>query len=159
ALVHLVQVGRAVGTCRATFPTTPGVITRPLTGTPLTWRHLLGWHTVTQRDALATTVLAQARMAHAGVAARSDSYTAWLSARRDPVPPALPYHRAEGRPTSYGGPLTLPTVSAPPHPTHRGDAPCPPCSDDTPGPVPRAPRWPRRPPCSWPGSAARRTRA
>lgn len=90
ALVHLVQVGRAVGTCRATFPTTSGVITRPLTGTPLTWRHLLGWHTVTQRDALATTVLAQARMAHAGVAARSDSYTAWLSARRDPAPPALP---------------------------------------------------------------------
>ncbi|MBD9735400.1 LysR family transcriptional regulator [Streptomyces sp. H28] len=90
ALVHLVQVGRAVGTCRATFPTTPGVITRPLTGTPLTWRHLLGWLTVAQGDALATTVLAQARMAHAGVAARSDSYTAWLSARRDPAPPALP---------------------------------------------------------------------
>ncbi|WP_432055002.1 LysR substrate-binding domain-containing protein [Streptomyces sp. bgisy022] len=90
ALVHLVQVGRALGMCRATFPTTPGIITRPLTGTPLTWRHLLGRHTVAQRDVLATTVLAQARMAHAGVAARSDSYTAWLSARRDPAPPALP---------------------------------------------------------------------
>ncbi|MGW3560745.1 LysR family transcriptional regulator, partial [Streptomyces sp. NPDC000963] len=41
--VHLVQVGRAVGLCRATFPVTPGLVTRPLAGAPLVWRHLLGW--------------------------------------------------------------------------------------------------------------------
>lgn len=84
SLVHLVQVGRAVGLCRATFPDTPGIITRPLTGTPLTWRHLLGWHRPTQRAETAATVLAQARLAHAGVAARCDSYTRWLAAQ--PVP-------------------------------------------------------------------------
>lgn len=84
SLVHLVQVGRAVGLCRAAFPNTPGIITRPLTGTPLTWRHLLGWHRMTQRAETAATVLAQARLAHAGVAARSDSYTEWLAAQ--PVP-------------------------------------------------------------------------
>lgn len=84
SLVHLVQVGRAVGLCRATFPDTPGIITRPLTGTPLTWRHLLGWHRVTQRAETAATVLAQARLAHAGVVARSDSYREWLAAQ--PVP-------------------------------------------------------------------------
>ncbi|GGR82405.1 LysR family transcriptional regulator [Streptomyces parvulus] len=84
SLVHLVRVGRAVGLCRATFPTTPGIVTRPLTGTPLAWRHLLGWHGVSQRTDLATTVLAQARGAHADVAAGSDSYTEWLSAH--PVP-------------------------------------------------------------------------
>ncbi|MFE9772393.1 LysR substrate-binding domain-containing protein [Streptomyces sp. NPDC005931] len=83
SLVHLVQVGRAVGLCRATFPATPGVATRPLTGTPLAWRHLLGWHTGTQRADTAATVLAQARLAHAGVAARSDSYTEWLTDRGD----------------------------------------------------------------------------
>ncbi|MET7270260.1 LysR family transcriptional regulator [Streptomyces flaveolus] len=83
SLVHLVQVGRAVGLCRATFPTTPGIVTRPLTGTPLAWRHLLGWHAGTQRQDTAATVLAQARIAHAGVAAGSDSYTAWLSAHGD----------------------------------------------------------------------------
>ncbi|MBX9396279.1 LysR family transcriptional regulator [Streptomyces sp. TRM72054] len=93
SVVHLVQVGRAVGLCRATFPTTPGIVTRPLRGTPLTWRHLLGRHAVAQYTdntdnaataATAATVLAQARRAHAGVAARSDSYTQWLAARRVP---------------------------------------------------------------------------
>ncbi|CAL9549338.1 hypothetical protein SUDANB176_04412 [Streptomyces sp. enrichment culture] len=92
SLVHLVQVGRAVGMCRATFPTTPGIITRPLTGTPLTWRHLLGWHAAAQRAETAATVLSQARMAHAGVAAGSASYTEWLAAHRTPVdgPSTLP---------------------------------------------------------------------
>ncbi|WP_030145459.1 LysR family transcriptional regulator [Streptomyces violaceorubidus] len=84
SLVHLVQVGRAVGLCRAAFPTTPQIVTRPLTGTPLTWRHLLGWHAATQRQDTAAAVLSQARMAHAGVAANSDSYTEWMSAHRVP---------------------------------------------------------------------------
>ncbi|MFJ4577678.1 LysR family transcriptional regulator [Streptomyces echinatus] len=82
--VHLVQVGRAVGLCRATFPPTPGLTTRPLAGTPLVWRHLLGWHPAGQRPDTAATVLAQARAAHAGAAARSDSYARWLSRRGEP---------------------------------------------------------------------------
>ncbi|MFG3658100.1 LysR family transcriptional regulator [Streptomyces sp. NPDC047706] len=84
SVVHLVQVGRAVGLCRATFPSTPGIVTRPLRDTPLAWRHLLGWHAVAQDADTAATVLAQARTAHASVAARSDSYTEWLAARRMP---------------------------------------------------------------------------
>lgn len=79
--VHLVQVGRAVGLCRATFPTTPGVTTRPLAGTPLVWRHVLGWHPTLQQPDTAATVLAEARGAHAGAAARSDSFTHWLAER------------------------------------------------------------------------------
>ncbi|MGW5638717.1 LysR substrate-binding domain-containing protein [Streptomyces sp. NPDC003832] len=74
SVVHLVQVGRAVGLCRASFPGTPGIATRPLTGTPLLWRHLLGWDPATQRPDTAATVLAQARSAHAGTAARSTAY-------------------------------------------------------------------------------------
>ncbi|MFF4146339.1 LysR substrate-binding domain-containing protein [Streptomyces sp. NPDC001698] len=77
--VHLVQVGRAVGLCRATFPTTPGITTKPLADTPLAWRHLLGRHPATQRPDTAATVLAQARTAHAGAAARSHSYADWLT--------------------------------------------------------------------------------
>ncbi|MBD0839086.1 LysR family transcriptional regulator [Streptomyces sp. TRM68416] len=84
SLVHLVQVGRAAGLCRATFPATPKLAVRPLAGTPLTWRHLLGWHAATQQPDTAATVLAQARIAHAGAAARSDAYATWLAAR--PVP-------------------------------------------------------------------------
>ncbi|MFI5543326.1 LysR family transcriptional regulator [Streptomyces sp. NPDC051815] len=63
--VHLVQVGRAVGLCRATFPATPGVVTRPLAGTPLLWRHLLGWHPAARAAARAPEVLERARAAHA----------------------------------------------------------------------------------------------
>ncbi|MDG9716973.1 LysR family transcriptional regulator [Streptomyces sp. DH24] len=79
SLVHLVQVGRAVGLCRATFPATPGVTTRPLAGTPLLWRHLLGRHPASQPPDLAATVLAQARHAHAAAATRSTGYTDWLA--------------------------------------------------------------------------------
>ncbi|MDX3539335.1 LysR family transcriptional regulator [Streptomyces sp. MB09-01] len=68
--VHLVQVGRAVGLCRATFPATPGVVTRPLAGTPLVWRHLLGWHPAAGAAAGAAGVLAHARAAHAEALAR-----------------------------------------------------------------------------------------
>ncbi|MGW0916832.1 LysR substrate-binding domain-containing protein [Streptomyces sp. NPDC002784] len=81
SVVHLVQVGRAVGLCRASFPTTPGIATRPLTGAPLFWRHLLGWHPATQQPGTAATVLAQARTAHASTAARSATYTNWLAER------------------------------------------------------------------------------
>ncbi|CAL9526425.1 Hca operon transcriptional activator HcaR [Streptomyces sp. enrichment culture] len=69
--VHLVQVGRAVGLCRATFPATPGVVTRPLAGTPLVWRHLLGWHPAGRAAARAAHVLAQARAAHTEAMARA----------------------------------------------------------------------------------------
>ncbi|MFE2130295.1 LysR family transcriptional regulator [Streptomyces amritsarensis] len=69
--VHLVQVGRAVGLCRATFPVTPGVVTRPLAGTPLVWRHLLGWHPAARVAARAADVLGHARAAHAEALARS----------------------------------------------------------------------------------------
>ncbi|AGS71216.1 LysR family transcriptional regulator [Streptomyces collinus] len=85
--VHLVQVGRAVGLCRATFPTTPGIATRPLAGTPLVWRHVLGWHPETQAPDTAATVLAEARSAHAGTAARSDSYAHWLAGNDRPPAP------------------------------------------------------------------------
>ncbi|MFE0177699.1 LysR family transcriptional regulator [Streptomyces sp. NPDC059002] len=77
--VHLVQVGRAVGLCRATFPPTPGLVTRPLAGAPLYWRHLLGWHPAAPAHDTAATVFAHARAAHTEATARSESYTAWLA--------------------------------------------------------------------------------
>ncbi|MGW0390262.1 LysR family transcriptional regulator [Streptomyces sp. NPDC003042] len=69
--VHLVQVGRAVGLCRATFPATPGMVTRPLAGSPLVWRHLLGWHPAARAAGHAAAVLEHARAAHAEALARS----------------------------------------------------------------------------------------
>ncbi|MEV7446395.1 LysR family transcriptional regulator [Streptomyces sp. NPDC091204] len=81
--VHLVQVGRAVGLCRATFPATPGVVTRPLAGTPLVWRHLLGWHPAGRAAAGAADVLGLARAAHAEALGRAGG-----------LRPALPWSAA-----------------------------------------------------------------
>ncbi|MEU9706796.1 LysR family transcriptional regulator [Streptomyces sp. NPDC047981] len=74
--VHLVQVGRAAGLCRATFPATPGIVIRPLAGTPLIWRHLLGWHPEGRAAGRAAAVLAHARDAHAEALTGSASHTA-----------------------------------------------------------------------------------
>ncbi|WP_175412748.1 LysR family transcriptional regulator [Streptomyces sp. TRM64462] len=84
--VHLVQVGRAVGLCRATFPDTAGLVTRPLTGTPLLWRHLLGWHPATPAATAAPAVLAHARAAHTAAAERSRSYAAWRASASSITP-------------------------------------------------------------------------
>ncbi|OKJ94611.1 LysR family transcriptional regulator [Streptomyces sp. CB03234] len=83
--VHLVQVGRAVGLCRATFPDTPGMVTRPLAGTPLVWRHLLGWHPEAPAAAGAPFVVDHVREAHRAAVARSTSYPRWLASRSLPV--------------------------------------------------------------------------
>ncbi|MFI6644954.1 LysR substrate-binding domain-containing protein [Streptomyces sp. NPDC050504] len=63
--VHLVQVGRAVGLCRSSFPATAGMVKRPLAGAPLSWRHLLGWRAGGRTAQAAPAVLTQARAAHA----------------------------------------------------------------------------------------------
>ncbi|HCA84807.1 MAG TPA: LysR family transcriptional regulator [Streptomyces sp.] len=78
--VHLVQVGRAVGLCRATFPPTPGLVTRPLAGAPLSWRHLFGWYPGSPAAPGAAAVVAHARAAHAEATRRSETYTGWLAA-------------------------------------------------------------------------------
>jgi DNA-binding transcriptional LysR family regulator len=80
ACVHLVQVGRAVAPCRAIFPPTPGIVTLPLTGNPLSWRHLLGWHPSASTAGAAPAVLMRARQAHREAARRNTRYTQWLAA-------------------------------------------------------------------------------
>ncbi|MFF9400716.1 LysR family transcriptional regulator [Streptomyces sp. NPDC014646] len=80
SVVHLVQVGRAIGLCRATFPPAPGLVTRPLAGAPLSWRHLLGWH---PRSAAAVSasgaVSGHTVAAYADAVGRSESYSGWLA--------------------------------------------------------------------------------
>ncbi len=79
SVVHLVQVGRAIGLCRATFPPTPGVVTRPLAGAPLSWRHLVGWHPHSPAaDATARTVTGATRAAYTEAVSRSPVYARWL---------------------------------------------------------------------------------
>ncbi|WP_327168708.1 LysR family transcriptional regulator [Streptomyces subrutilus] len=87
--VHLVQVGRAVGLCRATFPVTPGVAVRPLAGAPLVWRHLLGWHPAAPAADRAAEVLEHARTAHARAQAASASRAAARDGRPEGAAPAV----------------------------------------------------------------------
>ncbi|MEV6109846.1 LysR family transcriptional regulator [Streptomyces sp. NPDC051940] len=77
--VHLVQVGRAAGLCRATMPPTPGLVTVPIAGTPLSWRHLLGWHPDAPAAGTAPAVLMHARAAHAEATRRNPRYARWLA--------------------------------------------------------------------------------
>ncbi|MER0241509.1 LysR family transcriptional regulator [Streptomyces sp. HSW2009] len=78
--VYLAQVGRAVGLCRATLPTPPGLVTRALTGTPLMWRHLIGWDPYGPAAQSASDVVTHAHAAHTDAITRSESYSAWLAA-------------------------------------------------------------------------------
>ncbi|MET9323251.1 LysR family transcriptional regulator [Streptomyces sp. NPDC003038] len=119
--VHLVQVGRAVGLCRATFPPTPGVVTRPLAGTPLVWRHLLGWHPAGRAAGRAAGVLAHARAAHAGalaraggLAGRGGTLPAPPQAGRVPVP--LPVPGASASASASAEPTTAWSSASAPKP-------------------------------------------
>ncbi|GAA1917339.1 LysR family transcriptional regulator [Streptomyces sodiiphilus] len=78
--VHLVQNGRAVALCRATFPPTPGIVTLPLAGAPLSWRHLIGWHPASKAAGVAPAVLLHARQIHRDAAQRNPWYAKWLAA-------------------------------------------------------------------------------
>ncbi|MFI2032742.1 LysR family transcriptional regulator [Streptomyces buecherae] len=88
--VYLAEVGRAAGLCRATLPTPPGLVTRALAGTPLMWRHLIGWDPYGPAADVASDVVEHAYAAHADAATRSESYAAWLAAHdaevRNPAP-------------------------------------------------------------------------
>ncbi|UGY94397.1 LysR family transcriptional regulator [Streptomyces gobiensis] len=78
--IHLVQVGRAVGLCRATFPPTPGIVTLPLAGTPLSWRHLIGHHPGSPAAGAAPAAALHARQVHSEAARRNARYAEWLAA-------------------------------------------------------------------------------
>ncbi|MQY12531.1 Hca operon transcriptional activator HcaR [Streptomyces sp. RB5] len=77
--VHLVQVGRAVGLCRATMPPTPGLVTVPIAGTPLSWRHLIGWHPDSPAAGTAPGVVMHARASHGEAVRRNARYAQWLA--------------------------------------------------------------------------------
>ncbi|GAA1305126.1 LysR family transcriptional regulator [Planotetraspora silvatica] len=78
--LHLVGVGKAVALCQATFQLTAGLVMMPLVGTPLRWRHLLGWHDDSIAARVSSSVVHHARAAHADTVRRSHRYADWLVA-------------------------------------------------------------------------------
>ncbi|HEY0700578.1 MAG TPA: LysR family transcriptional regulator [Micromonospora sp.] len=81
--VDLVDAGEAVALCQATFRPVSGLVTRPLAGTPLRWRLLLGWHPDSPAAGDAQRILGHARAAYTDSLSRNPFYLSWL--RRNPA--------------------------------------------------------------------------
>lgn len=76
--MDLVQEGHAVGLCQATFRRAHGLVTVPIAGAPLRWRHLLGWHPESPVAHFADTVLEYATAAYLDAISRNPRYLEWL---------------------------------------------------------------------------------
>jgi len=76
--IDLVQEGHAIGLCQATFRRVHGLVTVPIAGAPLRWRHLLGWHPGSANAHFARTVLDYATASYLDAIARNPRYAEWL---------------------------------------------------------------------------------
>jgi DNA-binding transcriptional LysR family regulator len=76
--VELVEAGTAVALCQASFRPTPGLVTVPIAGNPLRWRHLLGWHPDAPAASYADQIAYYASHAYRDAVERLPRYTKWL---------------------------------------------------------------------------------
>ncbi|PZF83192.1 LysR family transcriptional regulator [Micromonospora deserti] len=76
--IDMVDAGEAVALCQATFRPVAGLVTRRLTGTPLRWRLLLGWHPDAPAARVADLVLETALAAYTDSLAAHPRYLSWL---------------------------------------------------------------------------------
>lgn len=76
---ELVVAGAAIGLGQATFRSTPGIVPRPLRGTPLRLRHSLVWHRESALAAYGTALTERAERAYADAIGNNPQYVAWLS--------------------------------------------------------------------------------
>jgi DNA-binding transcriptional LysR family regulator len=82
-VMELVRSGHALSLCQPTFPESPGIAVRPITGDPLWYRYLLAWHAAGPfaTDEAAATLMACVQAAYQGAVGRSPTYRQWLAAR------------------------------------------------------------------------------
>jgi len=78
--IDLVAAGSAVVLCQGTVRSMPGVVAVALTGSPLRWRHLLGWDPAGPAAAAAVEVHGLAVQAYLDVVAQRPRYADWLGA-------------------------------------------------------------------------------
>ncbi|GGK42244.1 LysR family transcriptional regulator [Pilimelia terevasa] len=79
ACVDIVDSGDAVGLCQPTFRPVPGLVMRPLTGAPLRWRQLIGWHSQSDAAGMAESVHRYAVDAYQEAIARNPGYLRWIA--------------------------------------------------------------------------------
>lgn len=91
--VELVEAGAAVALCQATFRPPPGLVTVPIAGNPLHWRHLLGWHPDSPAARHATQMTLYAVEAYRDAVRRLPRYLKWLERQpRFGAQPVAPPH-------------------------------------------------------------------
>ncbi len=78
--IDMVESGVALGLCQPTFRPPAGVIHRPITGAPLRWRLLLGWHPDSPAAASAPQLVSLAQEAYQEVVSRNTEYVQWMAA-------------------------------------------------------------------------------
>lgn len=77
--VDLALGGDAVVLCQPTVRLVPGLSAVPVTGSPLRWRHLLGWHPASPAASYAARVAEHATAAYLDAVERSPRYRHWLT--------------------------------------------------------------------------------
>ncbi len=75
--VDLVESGEAIALCQATR-VIPGLETVPILGTPLRWRHLVGWHPDAAVASFSAALVQSAADAYRDLIDKSARYSAWL---------------------------------------------------------------------------------
>lgn len=83
---ELIVAGAAIGLGQATFRSTPGIVPRPLRGTPLRLRHSLVWHRDSALAAYGAALVQRAEGAYAEAIGNNPQYAAWLSDHGGPGP-------------------------------------------------------------------------
>ncbi|MET0494482.1 MAG: LysR family transcriptional regulator [Actinoplanes sp.] len=78
SVFDVVSAGSAVALCQGTVRDVPGVGAIPLAGTPLRWRHVLGWNASGNAAEVAEKVRELAVETYLSVVAQRPAYTAWL---------------------------------------------------------------------------------
>ena len=77
-VVDMVESGLAVGLCQPTFRPPVGLTSRPLAGSPLRWRQVLGWHPDAPAALVAPRLVAMALEAYREAVARNPASVKWL---------------------------------------------------------------------------------
>lgn len=78
ACLELVECGDAVGLGQGAFRRTAEVAAVPLAGTPLRWRHLIGWHPESSLAHFSGQLVRYAAASYAAAVRRSPRYAEWL---------------------------------------------------------------------------------
>ncbi|WP_409494485.1 LysR family transcriptional regulator [Amycolatopsis sp. cmx-11-12] len=84
-LQRLIAAGRAISPCQVTFPATPGIAIRALTGDPLWMRYLIAWNTEGAFGGTSDVLIAAAEAAYRSDTDSSHTYRHWLARRGEPV--------------------------------------------------------------------------